>query len=141
MTKVCRAGFAMFLAVVVLCMGTTHAFAADGGISTYLTNCDDTSMSFGVAENNAYVFVSYTGRPATFTQAKLTVQVQKKFLGLFWRDAADEWVGYNTEALGSFNVVIPVDGTGTYRAVLKIEVFGSTGVTDVIEDTIQYKYT
>ena len=141
MKKVCRVGFALFLTVVMLCMSVISAFALDDGASSRLTNCNDASMSFVVADGQASFYVSYTGYSSTFTQAKLTVQVQKKFLGLFWRDAADEWVGYNTEIMGDFYDYIPVDGTGTYRAVFKLEVYGSTGVTDVIEDKISCKYS
>ena len=142
MKKLCRVGFSMFLAVIVLCASITPAFATTrDGASARLTNCSTPSMSFGVAEGEASFYVSYMGREETFVQAKLTVQIQKKFLGLFWRDAADEWVGYSTEVVGQIYDDIPIDGAGTYRAVFKLEVFGSTGVTDVIEDTLQYKYT
>ena len=140
MKKVCRASLSVFLAVIVLCMGAIHAFATDEGISTYLTNCNDITISFGVSDSVASFYVSYTGREETFTQAKLTVQVQKQFLGLFWRDAADEWVGYCTEIRGDFYDYIPVDGHGTYRAVFELEVRGNTGRVDVIEDTIEYIY-
>lgn len=141
MKKKCRVCMSVFLAALVLFTSLVPVFATDEEISTYLTNCSDASISFGVAEGEASFYVSYTGRASSFTQAKLTVQVQKKFLGLFWRDAADEWVGYNSELVSEFYDDIPVDGTGTYRAVFKLEVFGSTGVTDVIEDTIQCKYS
>ena len=93
-------------------------------------------MSFTVVDGDASFYVSYEARAATFTQAKLTVQIQKKFLGFFWRDAADEWVGYCTDLSGFFAATIPVDGSGTYRAILTLEVFG-TGDTDVIEETIK----
>ena len=141
MKKLSRILLTAFLVATILCTSVVPAFSADEGTSTYLTNCYETSMSFGVANGEASFFVSYTGRASSFTQAKLTVQVQKKFLGIFWRDAADEWVGYNTDLDSEFYDSIPVDGTGTYRAVFKLEVFGSTGVTDVIEDTIQCKYS
>ena len=140
MKKVCRASFSVFLAIVVLCMSIVPAFAMGDGVSTYLTNCSNAAMSFGVSDGVASFFVTYTGREGIFTQAKLTVQVQKKFLGLFWRDAADEWVGYNTEILGDFYDDIPVDGHGTYRAVFTLEVRGNTGRVDVMEDTIEYMY-
>lgn len=141
MKKVCRVGFTLLLAVVMLCMSVIPAFALEDGASSRLTNCNDATMSFVVADGEDSFYVSYTGYASTFTQAKLTVQIQKKFLGLFWRDAADEWVGYNSELVSHFYDDIPVDGTGTYRAVFKLEVYGSTGVTDVIEDKISCKYS
>lgn len=140
MKKVCRASFSVFLAIVVLCMGIMPVFAMGDGASTYLTNCSDAVMSFGVSDGVASFYVSYTGREETFTHAKLTVQIQKKFLGLFWRDVADEWVGYCTELYGDFYDDIPVDGHGTYRAVFTLDVHGNTGRVDVMEDTIEYMY-
>ena len=126
----------VFLSMVLLCTGVLPAFAVDEGISTYMTNCDTTSMSFTVLDGEASFYASYDARAATFTQAKLTVQIQKKFLGFFWKDAANEWVGYCTDLNGFFADSIPVDATGTYRAVFKLEIFGTTD-TDVIEETIK----
>lgn len=141
MKKTSKLLLSVFLSCVLLCVSLLPAYATNEGVSTYLTNCSNSTMSFTVADGEANFYVSYVGRAASFTQAKLTVQIQKKFLGLFWRDAADEWVSYNTDLNGYFYDYIPVDGTGTYRAVFKLEVFGSTGVTDVIEDTIDVKYS
>ena len=126
----------VLLTMIILCTGVLPAFATDEGISTYMTNCIDSSMSFTVVDGQAHFAVTYDARASTFTQAKLTVQIQKKFLGFFWRDAADEWVGYCTDLDGMFAATIPVDGSGTYRAIFTLEVFG-TGDTDVIEETIK----
>ena len=140
MKKMTRVGLTVVLALVVLWTSVVPSFAADGSVSTCLVNCNDVTMSFGVADGEASFYVSYTGKSATFTQAKLTVQIQKKFLGLFWRDVADEWVGYNTELISEFYDNIPVDGHGTYRAVFTLDIHGNTGRVDVIEDTIEYIY-
>ncbi len=114
---------------------------ASSGISPRLTNCSGATFSFGVTSSGDATFVvTYEGRAASFSYAKLTVQVQKKFLGLFWRDV-DEWTGYCYDVSGRFYDSVPADGTGTYRALLTLEVYGTTGVTDVIEDTIDCKYS
>ena len=136
MKRTLHALLTVLLTMIILCTGVLPAFAADEGISTYMTNCIDSSMSFTVVDGQAHFAVTYDARASTFTQAKLTVQIQKKFLGFFWRDAADKWVGYCTDLDGMFAATIPVDGSGTYRAIFTLEVFG-TGDTDVIEETIK----
>lgn len=135
MKKTLHSILTVFLSMVLLCTGVLPAFAVDEGVSTYMTNCDTTSMSFTVVDGEAHFAVTYYAREDTFTQAKLTVQIQKKFLVFFWKDVADEWVGYCTDLDGLFADSIPVDQTGTYRAIFKLEIFGTTD-TDVIEDTI-----
>ena len=124
------------LTLIILCTGVLPAFATDEGVSTYMTNCVTSSMSFTVVDGNASFYVSYAAREAPFSHAKLTVQIQKKFLGLFWKDAADEWIAYRLEPEDFFAATILVDGSGTYRAIFKLEVVGTTD-TDVIEETIK----
>ena len=136
MRKTFHSLLTVLLSMIILCTGVLPAFAVDEGISTCMTNCDTTSMSFIVVDGEASFYASYNARAATFTHAKLSVQIQKKFLGLFWKDAADEWVGYSSEIDGFFAETIPVDATGTYRAIFKLQVFGTTA-TDVIEETIK----
>ena len=123
------------LSMTILCTGVIPAFASNEGVSTCLANCYNTSMNFTVVDGEAHFGVTYYAKEATFTQAKLTVQIQKKFLAFFWKDVADEWVGYCTDLDGVFVDAIPVDQTGTYRAIFKLEIFGTTD-TDVIEETI-----
>ena len=125
----------VFLTMIILCTGILPAFATDEGISTYMTNCVTSSMSFTVVDGNASFYVSYYAREATFSHAKLTVQIQKKFLGFFWKDVTDPWIAYRLEFDDFFANTIPVDATGTYRAIFKLEVVGTTD-TDVIEETI-----
>jgi hypothetical protein len=88
--------------------------------------------------------VSYNGNPDTFMVAKLTVTFEKRFLGAFWRTVDiglenNEWVEYNTDLRGDFYDDVTLDGTGTYRANFKLEIFGPDTV-DVIEETMQCQY-
>ena len=136
MKKTLHSVLSVLLTMIILCTGVLPAFAVDDGASTYMTNCAGANMSFTVVDGEASFYVSYAARAATFTQAKLTVQIQKKFLAFFWKDVADEWIGYSTDLNGIFAETIPVDATGTYRAIIKLEVFGTTD-TDVIEETIK----
>lgn len=136
MKKTLHSLLLVLLTMVILCTGVLPAFAVDEGVSTCMTNCAGANMSFGVVDGEASFTVTYYAKEATFIQAKLTVQIQKKFLGVFWKDAADEWVGYCTDLDGLFAATIPVDATGTYRAIFKLEIFGTSDI-DVIEETIK----
>lgn len=135
MKKTFRTLLLVLLTLIILCSSVLHAFATDEGISTRMTNCDTCSMSFTVVDGMAHFAVSYYAKEATFSHAKLTVQIQKKFLGFFWKDVTDPWIAYRLELDGVFANTIPVDATGTYRAIFKLEVVGTTD-TDVIEETI-----
>ena len=128
----------VLMTLTILCTGVLPAFAADEGASTYMTNCVVANMSFTVVDGEASFVVSYSAREATFSHAKLTVQIQKKTLGLFWTNVTDPWIAYRLELNGVFANTIPVDATGTYRAIFKLEVVGTTD-TDVIEETIKCK--
>ena len=140
MKKVLHSLLSVLLTMIILLTSILPVFAEDEGASTYMTNCVGSSMSFTVVDGQAHFYVSYDARAATFSHAKLTVQIQKKFLGLFWKDVTDEWIAYRLEVNGVFANTIPVDATGTYRAIFKLEVVGTT-TTDVIEETITGKAT
>lgn len=140
MKKTIKSVLHIFLVCILLCMSTLSAFADNGSISPRWTNTTDTTMSFVVADGEANFYVSYDAREDTFLEAKLIVQIEKKVLGLFWTDAADEWSGYCTDVRGYFCEYIPVNGKGTYRANFKLTVYGNQGIADVIEDTIVVKY-
>ena len=106
---------------------------------------NESYMDFTVFDGMADVGITYFGNASTFTQAQVTVKIQKRFLGIFWSTVDiglpdNEWVAYNNNVSGSFYNTFPVDGTGTYRAKITLEVFGLTGVSDVIEETLEYKY-
>lgn len=122
-------------------MSVIPSFAGNEGITPRWTNTSDTTMSFVVDDGQANFYVSYVAYTSTFSQAQLRVQIQKRVLGLFWRNVGDEWVGYSTALRGDFYDYIPVDGKGTYRANFTLTVYGTQGATDVIEDTIEVKYS
>ena len=112
------------------------AYADNTGISPRLTNMDSSTMSFAVVDNTSETYVSYRGRSSTFLRAELSVKIEKKVLLLFWKDIS-EWTGTNTEVVSHFFYSAPADGSGTYRAKIKLTVYGTNGVNDVIEETIE----
>ena len=151
MKKETKKFFAAFMACITLLVNclTLGVNASttnnDEGISTYLTNCNDCACMFTAAGGEAQVAISYVAKSDVFTSAKLTVKIQKRFLGLFWTtvdigEPDNEWVAYCYDVYGDLYNSFPLESTGTYRAVFTVEFYGTSGVVDVIEDTIQSVY-
>ena len=113
----------------------------------YWNNTNTCTFSFAVLDpGTAYVEAIYSAKAEAFTQAKLTVKIQKRCLGVFWKTVDigltdDEWISYCYDRNGEFYNSFAADGTGTYRAVFTLEIAGTGGETDVIEQTIEYKYS
>ena len=153
MKKNSRKIFAIIMAVVLFCatylpLMTVTSYAADDdiGISSYLVNCNLCTCTFSAAYGGmAQVGVTYNAKSDVFTYAKLTVKIQKRFLGLFWStvdigEPDNEWVAYCYDVHGDFYNSFPLESTGTYRAVFTVEFYGTSGEVDVIEDTIESAY-
>ncbi len=136
--------FVCLLAVVIVTMLCAQTVSA-AEITPYWSNTSSTTFSFSVLNPGvAHIGVSYYGN-SDFLHAKLTVEIQKRFLGVFWKTVDiglenNKWVVYSGETDDTFYNTFPVDGTGTYRAKITLEVAGKSGVTDVIEDTIVSAY-
>ena len=127
----------MFLLTgIMLLTFALPAYAEDTSISPRLTNMDESTMHFSVIDNESHIYVSYIGRSSTFLKAEVNVKIEKKFLLLFWKDVS-EWTSTSTEVIDYFSNSSPADGSGTYRATIKLTVYGTNGVNDVIEETIE----
>jgi hypothetical protein len=135
----------LFVNCTPLVTSASSAGNDDMGISPRFSNCAECTYSFVSAEGEAHVAVTYVAKSDVFSYAKLTVKIQKRFLGVFWNtvdigEPNNEWVAYCYDVRGDFYNYFPLDSTGTYRAVFTIEFYGTTGVVDVIEDTIKSVY-
>ena len=96
-------------------------------------------------EDNAVVWVKYTADNSVFKEANLTVKIQKRTLLLFWTtvdigEPDNEWTAKSTNINGIFNKSFPLEKTGTYRAVITLEIVGTNGKTDIIENIIECEY-
>lgn len=92
----------------------------------------------------AMVKATYNGTLG-FSYAKLTVKLQKRFMGLFWSTVDigytdNEWVAQSSLSADIFSNTFYLEDTGTYRAKITLEVFGTDGSVDTIEETLEYKY-
>lgn len=100
---------------------------------------------FVVDADEAFVTVSYNAKEEGFSQIKISVKIQKKILGLFWKTVDigildNEWVAYSSDVSGEFYNSFPVDGTGVYRAVVTLKVINTDGTYEEIEKTVEYDY-
>ncbi len=114
-------------------------------VSPRLSNCDTATFHFGISGGNLCAGVTYNGNPDTFAHAKLTLSFEKKYLLFFWKTVEigyidEEWMGYCYDLHGSLYQEFPCPGSGTYRANFKFEVYGTSGVTDVLEKSIEREY-
>lgn len=136
----------MLLTAVTICVSILPlSVYAEDGISPYLLNTDKCVCSFSATTGTAYVGVTYEAKESNFSYAKLTVKIQKRFLGVFWSTVdlgltSDAWIAYNYNTSGYFTNSFPLEKTGTYRAVFTVEIYGKDDTVDTIEDTITSNY-
>ena len=137
----------LLMVFMLLVSNFSFVYATDDEITPYWNNVNMHEFSFQVlSPGEAHISIYYVAKSGVFVQAKSTVKIQKKILGLFWTTVDigttnNEWVEYCTDVEGDLYNYYPVDGTGTYRAVFKLEITGIDGSVDVLEDTIEYKYS
>ena len=105
----------------------------------------DCVATFNISNTGtATVSVNFTGY-STFFQAKLSVEFQKKTLGLFWRTVDigypnNQWVTYSYSNTTMFTQSFAFENSGTYRANIVLEITGTDGSVDVIETSIEDSY-
>ena len=97
---------------LLLCgnIGSLNVFAVDTGseINPRFTNTNQCNFTFQVLDpGEAHIAVNYNAKREVFTEAKLTVKIQKRFLAIFWNtvdigEPNNEWVAYSSEINGDF---------------------------------------
>lgn len=140
MKKHLKPMLALALTLIMCFTGITSLAAeAETGISPRLSHMGGGAFSFIAAETGGHVDISYEGYEDTFVEARVTVKLQKQFLFFWWWDIA-EWSASSTELWGFFSHTFALDGRGTYKATMTLEVFGTDGTSDVIVDSIESTY-
>ena len=137
MKKITKTIVAILL-IAILSMTNIVAFATNEGISPRLSNMKNGTFNFSAIDNTGYVDVTYNGYDS-FVRAELTVKVQKRFLLVIWNDVG-EWSASSTKNYDAFSHSFSLNGTGMYRAVFTLMVYGNDGTVDTIEKTIESKY-
>ena len=127
--------------ILVLCFSTLTVFASaeENGISPRLSHMAGGTFSFSAGDYGGEAYLSYDGYSASFVSARVTFQLQKRFLLVLWNDK-DEWTATSTELRGFFAHTFELESKGTYRVNMTLEVTGKDGTVDVITDTIESTY-
>ena len=133
---------ALLLSIVMaISMLIASAFPASAeGISPRLTNADTATVAFSILDNGLACFsADYTGINGEFTEARITLKIEKQFLWFFWTEV-DSWSATCTDRLGFFAHNVQLSESGTYRANYRLEFYGTSGDVDVIENTQEDSY-
>ena len=125
-----------------MCLTNITAYAAEteNSIMPRLSHMAEASFAFLADASGGHIDADYTGYEESFLAAKLTVKVEKRFLLVFWNEVGTWTSETSTEVYGSFYHVMPLNGSGKYRATFTLEVLGKDGTLDVVEGTIESDY-
>ncbi len=141
--KLLRSSVSILMSVIMLIATVIPAYADTP--MPLMEHCDSCIINFVIDEGIAYVLVDYVGQYDSFTQVRVAIKIQKRFLGIFWTtvDIGYEdktWVSYSTEIEGTFYNEIPLSEDGIYRAVFDIDFYGNNGLVDEINEKIECSY-
>ena len=132
--------------VLVMAMMCCNVSVLAASVTPRWTNCDQYAFTFTINDSGiAHVNVNYTGDSNKFAEARLTVQLEKRFLLVFWNTVDigypnNEWTETSTDLYGNFYNSFALSDTGRYRAVMTLEIVGIDGSVDVIESESVYDY-
>ena len=148
MKKFFKTLLTLLVSTAILVSGVV-AVSADNGTNEIMPRWNialQKNFSFVVSNaNQAIVNVKYSADSTNFQKANLTVKLEKRFLLLFWTTVDigytnNEWTASSTNPNGNFYNTFTVNGKGTYRAHITLEIIGKNGQKDVIEETLEYEY-
>jgi hypothetical protein len=148
MKKFFKTLLTLLVSTAILVSGVV-AVSADGGTTEIMPRwnvAEDNNFTFSIsATNKETVTVRYSADSTNFQKANLTVRLEKRFLLLFWTTVDigytnNEWTASSTNPNGNFYNTFAVNGKGTYRAHITLEIIGKNGQKDVIEETLEYEY-
>ena len=137
---------AMICLLAFLVTAASAAVVPNDTVMPCYENVMNYNLNFFVtSDGKLCVKANYMGESGVFTQAMISVEIEKRFLGLFWRTVDigyedDLWVEYSSALNGTFTKTFPADGTGTYRANIMLSISGMFGTDDIIEKTIECVY-
>ena len=148
MKKIFKMLLTGLMSIAILLTGTIAVSAYDGSqeIMPRLDVALRKTFTFTVSDTNqATVTVRYAADSSVFERANLTVKLEKRFSLLFWITVDigytnNELKVFSTNPNGVYSNTFIVNGTGMYRAHITLEVIGSNGQKDVIEETLEYEY-
>ncbi len=131
--------FAML--VIMLFAMAIPTMAAENGITPRYNNTGSTEAVFVIYDDGEAI-VSFTciGYEGITTRIVVETKIQKKFLW-WWNDVDDaSWIDESNKDYCVGDHTIQLTKSGTYRAVITYNVYGSGGEADVITAEIEKKY-
>lgn len=132
------------LICLILCLGTlmgnpVNAYA-NSSVSPYLNNSNSVKTTLSVNNGIAHIVVDYDGNEQITAGAKITTQLQKRFLLVFWTDVdGGYWVDESNESSYTAVHTLAVQ-TGTYRVQVEYLLYGTDGSVETVNDEAEYTY-
>lgn len=138
--------FTALLSCLMLPVSADSGDDSEAGIMPLYNNVSDAKGSLTISSSGLLTVTNYYYGTKNITEkCVITVKIEKKTLGIFWKDidvgsANGYWVEtiYNYHYSGTRQLQLTT-GKGTYRATITFEISGTGGATDVI--TRQYTAT
>lgn len=130
---------------LILClgifMGNPVNASANSIASPYLNNGASVNTSLSVNSNGvAQIILKYSGDEQNTAGGKITTQLQKRFLLVFWTDVdGGYWVDESSESSYTAVHTLAV-ATGTYRVQVEYLLYGTDGSVETVNDEVQYTY-
>ena len=111
------------------------------GISPYLNNSSSINTTFSVNSNGlAQIVLNYRGNDQQSAGAKITTQLQKRFLLVFWTNVdGGYWVDESNQSSYTAIHTLAVE-KGTYRVNVEYLLYGTDGSTETVSDQVEYTY-
>ncbi len=130
---------ALLLALLTVTAGGAGVYA--DGISPRYSLTYSTHFGLTVGSGYALFDCNFDAYPDLFDHAELEMKLQRKGL-IFWGDVdiliSQVW-HYEAYTNYTLRQDIPVQ-TGKYRALYTLRIVGNNGLTDTIEQTVEYTY-
>ena len=134
---------AFFVCLVMLFTALPIAVtAAEDELMPLSNNTSTCNATFNItAQGYATFTAKYCGYSGITTNGTITIQMQKKFLALFWRDVDDMYWEYSSNNV-NYEVAntIQLSNTGTYRIIVNFTVYGTGGSADTFEKILEAKW-
>ena len=118
----------------------------------HLSTCKFSADGASGEENQVRFHITYDGDPDTFSHARLTLRLQKRVWGMFWKNVSitdtvrmteeaitlqnGVWQSENRALHGTFSDVILVGAAGEYRVIFTVETFGQDGTVERVEQNM-----
>ena len=122
-------------------MGNPINASASNMVGPRLNNGDETITNFSISSSGiAQIILKYSCNEQTTAGAKITTQLQKRFLLVFWTDVdGGYWVDESTESNYTAIHTLAV-GTGTYRVKVEYLLYGTDGSVETVNANAEYTY-